>query len=144
MQLNYWKASWPLQPDVCPCDIHFVEYLRAKGVQDKVIYTLTPRTLPSFDLITLFHLCEYYDGGSFRYTKLGDAGLVDLFLNKLSPSGRVLFYKGSSHFAECRRIIDNFVEQARMAQVDEYKSLLAYSRAGAEQPAGAPASRRPQ
>src|SRR2546423_11084118 len=38
MQLNYWKASWPLLVDICPCDMHFVEYLQAEAVQDKVIF----------------------------------------------------------------------------------------------------------
>jgi hypothetical protein len=184
MQLNYWKASWPLLVDICPCDLHFVEYLQAQAVQDQVIfhfgtgehhilgkrnleaavpneilaitasreeydsyiefiidnplaaktykvifgdvYTLTPRIVPNFDLVTLFHLCEFYDEGSFRYAKLDDAALLDLFLSKLNSGGKVFFYKGSSHFARCRVIIDHFVNQARMVQVDEYKTLLVY------------------
>ena len=184
MQLNYWKASWPLLADICPCDIHFVEYLRAQGIKDKVIfhfgtgehhllgkmnleasvpneilaitasreeydsyikfiidnplaaktykvifgdvYTLTPRIVPNFDLVTLFHLCEFYDEGSSLYAELDDSALLDLFLSKLNPGGRAFFYKGSSHFAKCRAIIDQFVSEAKMVQVDEYKTLLAY------------------
>jgi hypothetical protein len=184
MQLNYWKASWPLQADVCPCDIYFGEYLRANGVRGKVvfhfgtgehhilgkmnfeagaqneilaitasreehdkyvdfiignplaaktykvmfgdIYTLTPRTIPNFDLVTLFHLCEFYDDGSYAYAELDDSSLLDLFLSKLNPGGRVFFYKKSSHFARCRVIIESFVNEAKMVQVDEYKTLLAY------------------
>jgi hypothetical protein len=188
MQLNYWKASWPLLVDICPCDLHFVEYLQAQAVQDQVIfhfgtgehhilgktnleaavpneilaitasreeydsyiefiidnplaaktykvifgdvYTLTPRIIPEFDLVTLFHLCEFYDEGSSQYAELDDSALLDLFLSKLNPGGRVFFYKGSSHFARCRVIIDHFVNEARMIQVDEYKTLLVYGRPG--------------
>jgi len=184
MQLNYWKASWPLMGDICPCDIHFAQYLRANRIQGKVIfhfgtgehhilgkmnlesgapneilaitasrqeydkyiefiinspvaaktykvifgdvYTLTPRIIPNFDLVTLFHLCEYYDEGSSAYAELDDSSLLDLFLSKLNPGGRVFFYKGSSHFARCRAIIESFVNGAKMIQVDEYKTLLAY------------------
>lgn len=184
MQLNYWKAPWPLLPDVCPCDIYFAEYLRANRVQDKVIfhfgtgehhllgktnyeagaqneilaitasreeydryidfiidnplaaksykvmfgdiYTLTPRIIPNFDLVTLFHLCEYYDEGSYAYAELDDSSLLALFLSKLNPGGRVFFYTRSSHFARCRGVIETFVNEAKMVQVDEYKTLLAY------------------
>jgi hypothetical protein len=187
MQLNYWNASWPLRVDICPCDVHFVEYLREAGVQNKVIfhfgtgahhivgkmnfeaavpneilaitasreeyddyidfiianplaaktykvifgdiYTLTPRIIPTFDYVTLFHLCEFYDEGSFQYAGLDDSSLLDLFLAKLNRGGRVIFYKSSSHFARCQRIIDHFVDQARMIRVDEYKTLLVYARA---------------
>jgi hypothetical protein len=191
MQLNYWKASWPLLADICPCDIYFAEYLRANEVRDKVvfhfgtgehhilgkknfesgaqneilaitasreeydryidfiidsplaaktykvmfgdIYTLTPRIIPNFDLVTLFHLCEYYDEGSYEYAELDDSSLLGLFLSKLNPGGRVFFYKRSSHFAKCRAIIESFVSEAKMVQVDEYKTLLAYGCTGKAQ-----------
>lgn len=185
MQLNYWRASWPLRVDICACDIHFVEYLHARGVQDKVIfhfgtgehhllgkanldaavpneilaitaspeeygkyiefvianplaartykvifgdvYTLTARTLPRFDLVTLFHLCEFYEETTSAYAELDDLSLLALFLSQLRPDGRVLFYKRSSHFGQCRVIVDTFVAEGRLVQVDEYKSLLVYS-----------------
>lgn len=190
MQLNYWKASWPLMVDMCPCDVQFAEYLRANGVRDKVIfhfgtgehhvlgrmnfeadgpneilgitasreeydkyiefiinnpvaaktykvifgdiYTLTPRIIPDFDLVTLFHLCEFYDEEESAYTDLNDYSLLELFLTKLNPGGRIFFYKGSSHFARCRDIVESFVGQGKMAQVEEYKTLLVYSRRGKE------------
>ena len=202
MRLNYWNASWPLRVDICPCDMHFVEYLQAEGVQDKVIfhfgtgahhilgkmnleaavpneilaitasreeydsyiefiianplaaktykvifgdiYTLTPRIIPNFDFVTLFHLCEFYDEGSFQYAGLDDFGLLDLFLAKLNRGGRVFFYKGSSHFARCQLIIDRFLDQAKMVQVDEYKALLVYGRADERGSADAQASQLAQ
>lgn len=190
MQLNYWKASWPLMADMCPCDIQFAEYLRANGVRDKVIfhfgtgehhilgrtnfesdakneilgitasreeydkyiefvianpvaaktykvifadiYTLTPRIIPYFDLVTLFHLCEFYDEEESAYTDLNDSSLLELFLTKLNPGGRIFFYKGSSHFAKCRDIIESFAGQEKIVPVDEYKTLLVYGCRGKE------------
>lgn len=186
MQLNYWEWSWPLLTEMCPCDVHFIEYLRDNRVEDKVIfhfgtgehhiigkknpiesganeilaitasppeyykyiqfiidnpsaartykvlfgdiYTLTPRIIPDFDLVTLFHLCEFYDEERSAYAQLDDSSLLALFLSKLNPGGKIFFYKNSSHFARARTIIEAFVRRGEMAQVDEYKTLLAYGR----------------
>jgi hypothetical protein len=37
-KLHYWRSSWPLREDLCPCDIHFVDYLRARNVGAKSIF----------------------------------------------------------------------------------------------------------
>ena len=29
-KLNYWNATWSLDEVQCPCDVHFVEYLKQK------------------------------------------------------------------------------------------------------------------
>jgi hypothetical protein len=186
MQLNYWDWSWPLLTETCPCDIHFLEYLQANGIKDKVIfhfgtgehhilgkknleagetneilaitaspaeyykyiefiidnpsaartykvffgdiYTLTPRIMPTFDLVTLFHLCEFYDEERSAYAQLDDSSLLDLFLSKLNSGGKIFFYQKSSHFAHARPIIEGFVEQGKMRLVDEHKTLLVYGR----------------
>jgi hypothetical protein len=186
VQLNYWDWSWPLLAEVCPCDIHFLEYLQARNITDRVIfhfgtgehhilgkqnletgaaneilaitaspqeyeryirfiidnplgartykvifgdiYTLTPRIIPDFDLVTLFHLCEFYDAERSAYAQLNDSSLLALFLSKLKPGGKIFFYRESSHFAQARAIIEGFVEQGEMIQVDEHKTLLAYGK----------------
>jgi hypothetical protein len=184
MQLNYWKDSWPLDVAECPCDVHFLEYLRKHNINDKIIfhfgtgehhivgkenptdrpneifaitasreeydsyarfiidnpaaaryykvifgdiYTLTPRIVPDFDLVTLFHLCEYYDKARCAYAELNDSSLLDLFISKLKPGGRILFYKRSSHFWKARRIIKEFTERGKLTKQDEYKTLLVYA-----------------
>jgi hypothetical protein len=151
MQLNYWKASWPLRVGICPCDVHFAEYLQANEVKDKIIfhfgtgehhllgktnfeaggpneilaitasqkeydryveliinnplaaktykvifgdiYTLTPHIIPNFDLVTLFHLCEFYDEEMSAYAQLNDTSLLALFLSKLNSGGQIFIYK---------------------------------------------------
>jgi hypothetical protein len=37
-QLNFWNATWSLDEKQCPCDIHFLDYLEAKGVKGKAIF----------------------------------------------------------------------------------------------------------
>jgi hypothetical protein len=186
VQLNYWGWSWPLRPEDCACDIHFVEYLRREVIHDKVIfhfgtgahhlvgktnldieppneilaitaspeeyqryvefvianpraaktykvlfgdvYTLSPRILPWFDVVTLFHLCEFYEETTSTYADLNDSSLLALFLSRLRPGGRILFYSRSSHFSQCRTIIDEFVAAGLLVQVDEHETLIVYGR----------------
>jgi hypothetical protein len=37
-RMQFVHYSWPLRPDVCPCDIHFCEYLRERNVRRKSIF----------------------------------------------------------------------------------------------------------
>jgi hypothetical protein len=186
MQLNYWDDSWPLMAEICPCDVHFVEYLQANQVRDSVvfhfgtgehhtlgvhnveageaneilaitaspreydeyvklvienpsaartykvifgdIYTLTPRIIPDFDMVTLFHLCEYYDAERSAYAQHDDYSLLALFVSKLKPGGKIFFYSMSTHFDSARAIIEEFVERGELVLLDVYKTLLAYGR----------------
>ena len=197
-RFNAYEAFWPLKTDVCPCDVHFQQYLEEHQVRDRVIfhfgtgghhllgrrncelggvnqilgvtasraeyasyvdllaekpevsagykvlytdvYTLSARLLPDFDLVTLFHLCEYYDAAS-DYAVLDDGALVDLFLDRLSAGGRLLFYSGSrsprraspdepSGFELALPIIEQRVRCGRMVKIGEYKSLWLYGRPG--------------
>ena len=92
------------------------------------IYTLTPRIIPDFDLVTLFHLCEFYDQERSAYAPLNDASLVELFISKLKPGGRILFYKNSSHFDKARKVIRAFTDEGKLIKEDQYKTLLVYTR----------------
>lgn len=90
------------------------------------IYTMTSRLLPLFDIVTLFHLCEFYDPVRSRYAPLDDAKLLRMFLSKLKLNGRILFYTGSSHFDRARSIIDAFVKRGWLRKTANYKTLEVY------------------
>jgi hypothetical protein len=92
------------------------------------IYTLTPRIIPGFDLVTLFHLCEFYDERRSAYAPLNDFTLVDLLLGKLNPGGKIFFYKGSSSFDKARLVISHFEHQGKLVKAEEYETLLVYRR----------------
>ncbi len=36
--LEIWDEDWPLDAEVCPCDIHFTQWLSERGVTGKSIY----------------------------------------------------------------------------------------------------------
>jgi hypothetical protein len=37
-KLNFWNSTWHLDEKQCPCDIHFVDYLEAKGIRGADIF----------------------------------------------------------------------------------------------------------
>jgi hypothetical protein len=108
------------------------------------IYTLSPRMLPVFDLVTLFHLGESYDEFPYyeqpyypsnvkeprlnsAYARLNDVTLLELFLEKLKPEGRILFFTKSDGFREpyqAGKIVADFIRERKMVLEEEYKTLL--------------------
>ena len=37
-KMNYWDPKWDLHADICPCDIHFNEWIEANKIVGKTIY----------------------------------------------------------------------------------------------------------
>ena len=186
MKLNYYRDSWPLSPEVCPCDLHFVCYIKENRVQEKAIfhfgtgehhlvgrenaklikpneilgitasmkeyisyidlivnnpilartykvifadiYTLTPKVIATFDLVTLFHLCEFYDLVNSAYAQLNDDSLLKLFLAKLNPEGKILLYGKSDGAKEAQVIVKRFMDRHELVYEGQFKSLLVYRR----------------
>src|SRR5207247_2722015 len=38
LKMNYWTDKWDLHVNVCPCDVHFNDWVEAKGLAGKTIY----------------------------------------------------------------------------------------------------------
>jgi hypothetical protein len=187
--LNYYPRSWELQPDRCPCDLHLLEYMKARDCRDRSIfhfgtgshhvlgkrnltfdppneilgvtasvseyqsymdliienprvatyykvmfadiYTLSRRVLPTFDVITLFHLCEYYDDTQREYCTLDDESLLALCIDRLNPGGKILLYRGSFRYERAASIINEFVARNRLRRVEDYESLVVFELPGA-------------
>jgi hypothetical protein len=187
-RLRFVHYSWPLRPSVCPCDVHFCEFLAQHNIRRQSIFhlgtgghhlvglqnqgaglaneilglTLSPREhasyvkrviddpalgkhykvlfadihslsaacLPEFELVTLFHLCEFADpnNGGRRMT---DAEVLRLFWSKLRTDGLMLFYPGSFGYAQAAPLIEQAVTAGRLSFDQEYKSLMVYRAAGA-------------
>ena len=184
LQLNYWRHSWPLRPDVCPCDPDFCDFVLEGQVRDKVIfhfgtgehhlvgrenaaldvpnhifavtasqpeysayidfiignphaanyykvmfvdiYTLSPRVLPKFDVVTLFHLCEFFREQQAAYAPLDDVRLLELFISNLKPNGKILFYRGSHTSEKMQTIVDRFVHEGKLVFQGDFKTLMIY------------------
>jgi len=123
-------ASWPEYEAYINFIIENPLAAKSYKVMYVDIYTLTPRIIPNFDLVTLFHLCEFYDEERSAYAQLNDSSLLDLFLSKLNPQGKIFFYKYSGMYADAkaRVVIKNFTEEGKMVKVDDYENLLVYSK----------------
>jgi SAM-dependent methyltransferase len=106
------------------------------------IYTLDARSLPEFDVVTLFHLCEFYDPIHSRYAPLDDRRLLDLFLRKLRPRGRICFYLGSNGRDAMLRLVDSFIASGRLAIDERVGGLLICARPKAKRAAAARARDR--
>jgi hypothetical protein len=89
------------------------------------IYDLDDLLLPTFDLVTLFHLCEFTPTRTAA-TRLADGGVLALFVAKLATSGRILFYQGSDGFGRTEPLIRREVEVGRLSFEERYKSLVVY------------------
>ena len=184
-RMRFVHYSWPLRPEICPCDVHFCAYLKQRNVRRKSIfhfgtgghhlvgrenrdagleneilaitaspaeharyvsgvirepslgrhykvlfgdiYDLSPAGLPTFDLVTLFHLCEFSLPPAAG-KRLDDAGLLDLFLARLAPGGKVILYARSGGHARAEAIVGRAVAAGRLSHVEDYESLLVYQR----------------
>jgi len=84
------------------------------------IYTLNERVIPNFDIVTLFHLCEYYYDDKSDYCTLNDETLLRLFINKLNDGGKILFYSKSAKYRLVEPIL-NSIDNVKV--VGDYKTL---------------------
>jgi hypothetical protein len=172
--------SWPLWARMCPCDLHFCDYLQERNVRSRSIFhlgtgghhlvglrnrfddmgnvilgvTVSPdeikryvklvvrdpvlghnykvlfadvrdlraASLPDFDLVTLFHLCEF---GSTRGSAhlLTDQGVLSLFTSKLRPGGLLALYRESIGYSRLRPIIAAAMAAGTLKHLEDYKSL---------------------
>lgn len=89
------------------------------------IYDLSAAALPAFDLVTLFHLCEFTPSDG-RRRRLDDAGLLELFRSKLTVGGRMLFYEGSVGYGRAAPLIGRAVAERRLTLDERYQNLIVY------------------
>lgn len=38
LKMNYWTDKWDLDVEICPCDVHFNEWIEARGLADRTVY----------------------------------------------------------------------------------------------------------
>ena len=182
LKMNIWDDKWDLDVEVCPCDVHFNDWIEAQKLTGKTIYhfgtgthhvigirqagngsgntvfaitaskgeydsyielvTEKPRVaksylayfgdiyltepalLPDFDVVTMFHLCEFSNYDSKAYGGLTDRALLDLMTGKLRPGGYMLFYPNSMAFDQAEGVIADWAKAGAVERIGEYKTLL--------------------
>lgn len=90
------------------------------------IYTLTKHCLPMLDLVSLFHLGEFYAEENKPFIHQDDESLVRLFLEQLNPEGKLLFYTRSNGWAIAQIILQTLEAENSIELVEDYKSLKIY------------------
>ena len=92
------------------------------------IYTLNPRLMPNFDLITMFHLAEHGSVCNEDVHKTADSILLEQVVSLLKPSGRIFFYKNSGRGAaeRVRLLLREFCGSGRLQHYEDFESLLVY------------------
>jgi hypothetical protein len=184
LKMNYWTAKWDLDEAICPCDVHFNDWVAKEKLKNKLIYHFgtgthhvigikqaarknrvfaitaskeeyeayvnlvtensavaknylayfgdiyltNPNLLPDFDVVTMFHLCEFFfpNTASKEYGGLTDAKVLDLFTDKTLKGGYILFYKGSISFDKAALVIAKWEKKKPVKRVGEFKTLLVY------------------
>ena len=89
------------------------------------LYSLSDACLPCFDIVTLFHLCEFADPGSAA-RRIDDAGALELLRSKLRPDGLLLLYPGSHAFKRVAPLVEPAVAAGRLVFLEQYRNLLIY------------------
>jgi hypothetical protein len=94
------------------------------------IYLLNERLLPVFDVVTLFHLCEFYGEANAAYGAMTDLDVANLLTDRTRPGGHVLFYTGSIGFDKARPVIAEWERGRDVERVGLHEALLVYRKRG--------------
>ncbi|WP_343794767.1 hypothetical protein [Brevundimonas kwangchunensis] len=106
------------------------EVSKRYAVQFGDIYTTNAALLPVFDIVTLFHLCEFRDERNDAYGALTDAELLELMAGRVAASGHLLVYPGSYAWARAEPIVEAWASSGVFERLDDFRSLRVYRRAG--------------
>ena len=183
-KMNYWDQKWDLHEDICPCDVHFNDWIEAQGIVGKTIYHFgtgthhvvgvrqaelgnavfaitaskeeydayvalaadnsrvaksylayfgdvylsNPKLLPEFDIVTMFHLCEFLHPNttSAEYGGVDDRGLLDMMTAKTRPGGHILLYRDSNGRGATQALVPAWQNEQRVERLDDFKTLQVY------------------
>jgi len=169
-----YEPGWQWNPEICPADQHFIEWMESNNYFDKTIlhmgtgahhrvgielgnhnsilgltlspdeilsytelvtqdeiiagnykvlfsdaHNLNPALLPSFDIITLFHLGEIYEPSTLSYSL---EELVNMLRGKLKQGGFMLAYTKSGSWKQVMPIFDSI-----LFRDETYKTLQVYT-----------------
>jgi hypothetical protein len=92
------------------------------------IYLADPRLLPDFDVVTMFHLCEFAqpNTASAEYGGLTDRALLDMMTAKTRPGGHILFYRDSNGREATQAMLPAWQREQPVERMDDFKTLQVY------------------
>ncbi len=94
------------------------------------IYLLNRKLLPAFDVVTLFHLCEFRGDKNDAYGALTDLEVLHLLTDQTRPGGFILFFPSSYAYDRAdhsaKDVIAEWEQQRAVENLGRFKSLLVY------------------
>ena len=106
------------------------EVLRFYSVAFGDIYLLNERLLPRFDVVTLFHLCEFRGERNDAYGAMTDGEVVRLLARRLKPGGRMLFFPGSFAWRRADRsavdVVEAWATESGFVREEPFRTLVVY------------------
>lgn len=87
------------------------------------IYQIDPRLLPDFDIVTLFHLCEFWSATNAPFAAFDDAGVLEALGAKVKPGGLVGFYTGSFAYEGAAKLIPAWAKSAGFEEIAPFETL---------------------
>ena len=93
------------------------------------IYQTNLRLLPMFDIVTLFHLGEFWSAHNAPYAALDDASLLDGMADHVAPGGLVMFYTGSFAADVAARLAPVWAEKHGFTEEPRFETLRIFRKA---------------
>ncbi len=90
------------------------------------IYQMEERLLPTFDVVTLFHLCEFRNERNDEYGALTDLEVLQMLDRKTRSGGYILFYTKSFAFDTAEKVIAQWEKAGGVEKVGMFEQLLVY------------------
>lgn len=92
------------------------------------IYTFEGRLMPTFDVVTLFHLGEFRTEANDAYGAHSDWEVLRRLCEKTRPGGLVVFYAGSNGWKATEPLVARALKDGLIEADGEYKTLPIYKR----------------
>lgn len=90
------------------------------------IYLLNEQLLPHFDVVTLFHLCEFRSERNDEYGASTDLDVVRILTRRLRAGGHILFFPGSFAWHKAKAVVAAWEADGTCERVADFASLVVY------------------
>lgn len=91
------------------------------------IYQTNMKLLPAeFDIVTLFHLGEFWSDRNAEFSSMNDLDLLNALTARVKKDGLVLFYTGSFAYHVPERLIPDWAGKSGFVEEPRYETLRVF------------------
>lgn len=94
------------------------------------IYQTSLSLLPAFDIVTLFHIGEFWSANNAPFASFDDSGLLDGMASKVKTGGFMLFYTGSFAYDVARRLLPEAAKKHGLDEQAPFETLRIFRKLG--------------